>query len=373
MARKPLQDKSSTRRRYLKQAGVVSAIGISGLAGCTGNGGNGNGNGGNGNGDGGNGNGDGGNGNGDGGNGNGDGGWEPEQNVRLIVPWGAGGGTDTAVRQVAQPTAEILSDRGIDIELNVENVTGAGGLNGAQAALDQPADGYTIFADTNVVAPNIAQGNAPFTLDDWAGIARMQYDTSFIITSGTQDDYPDLETFVDYASENEFLFGITGGLDSAVFPVEFAQAAGILDNMELVAYDDAGQMENDVITSEIDVAFGELVEVAPLVDEGEMRLLFAGLDQPVRDFEDVPTIESTGYDASFGVQRALVVQDGTPQEAIDFWAEIVEEAMSTDSYQEFETANYLDLREGYLPGPEHIDNLADMVDLFEQTMEVYQA
>jgi len=300
--------------------------------------------------------------------------WEPERNVRLIVPWGAGGGTDTAVRQVAQPAQEILSGQGINVELNVENITGAGGMNAVANVLNQPADGHTLFADTNVIAPNLAEGTDRFTLDDWAGIARVQYDTTFMFSSGREGNgYEDIYALVEAAKQDGIQFGISGGLDSAVFPIEFAQEAGFLDNLEIVPYDDAGQMENDVITGELDTGYGELVELTGLVEEGDIQLLFAGIDQEVEGYEDVPNVEDTGWDAQFGTQRALVVQDGTPQEAIDFWSNLTQQAMATDSYQTFEEENYLDIREGYLPGPEHMDNLVDMVELFRTTLEAYDA
>lgn len=300
--------------------------------------------------------------------------WQPEQNVRLIVPWGAGGGTDTAVRQVVQPAQDILSEEGINVELNVENITGAGGMNAATTVLNQPADGHTVFADTNVIAPNIAQGTDRFTFDDWAGVARLQYDTTFIFGSGQDGNgYEDINAVVETARNEGIQFGISGGLASAVFPVQFAQEAGFLENLEIVPYDDAGRMENDVITGEIDIAYGELVELEGLVQEGDIELLFAGIDKEVRNYEDVPNVEDTGWDAQFGTQRAFVVQDGTPPEAIEFWENLSKQAMETESYQTFEQENYLDIRQGFLPGPQHMENLRELVGDFESAMEVYNA
>jgi len=299
--------------------------------------------------------------------------WRPERNVRLIVPWGAGGGTDTAVRQVAQPAQDILSEEGINVELNVENITGASGVNAAQTVLNQPADGHTIFADTNVIAPNLAQGTDRFTFDDWAGIARIQYDTTFIFSSARDGNgYEDINALVETAKQDGIQFGISGGLASAVFPVQFAQEAGFVDNLEIVPYDDAGRMENDVITGEIDTAYGELVELEGLLEEGDIQLLYAGIDKEVRNYEDIPNINDTGWDAPFGTQRAFVAQSGTPQDAIDFWMQLTKQAMQTDSYQQFEQENYLDLRDGFLAGPQHMENLQELVGDFESAMEVYQ-
>lgn len=341
-------ENTSTRRAVLKYS---SLAGVSALAGCTGGSNSDSG------------------GSGDSG---GSDGWTPEQNVRLIVPWGAGGGTDTAVRQVAQPAQELLSERDINVELNVENITGAGGENAATTVLNQPADGHTIFADTNVIAPTIAQGTDAFTLDDWAGIARMQYDTTWIFGSGREGNgFTDIQELVDTARSEGISFGISGGLDSAAFPVQFAQEAEFLDNLEIVAYDDAGRMENDVITGEIDCAYGELVELESLVKEGEIELLYVGYDGEVEGYEDVPNVEDTGWDAQFGTQRGLVVLNDTPQEAVDFWANLVQDALETDAYQEFESANYLDIREGYLSGPEYMNALEEMITLFEETLSAY--
>lgn len=335
----------STRREVLKIAGATTIVG---LAGCTGGDQNGS---------------------------DDDGsqeGWTPTQNVRMIVPWGAGGGTDTAIRQIAQPAADILSDRGIDIELNVENITGAGGMNAATAVLNQPADGHTIFADTNVLAPNIARGTDAFTLEDWTGIARAQYDTTWIFSSGRSGaGFSDIYELVDKGQTDEVLFGISGGLDSAVFPIDFAKEAGFLENLEVVAYDDASRMENDVITGEIDCAYGELVELEPVVEAGDIELLYVGIDQTIEGYEDVPNVNDTGWDAQFGTKRAMVAPAGVPDEALEFWSELVRESMQTPEYQEFEAANYLNIREGYLPGPEYMEELADMVEMFRTALEEY--
>lgn len=351
MARKPNTRKGSTRRSYLKRTGVIGTLGITGLAGCLG--------------------GEGDNG-GDGGNGGegGDGEWEPDQNVRIVVPWGAGGGTDTAVRQVTSPAADIMEERGIDVEVNVENITGAGGLNAANSVLNQPADGHTIFAATSVIAPQIAQGSADFTFDDWAFICRMQHDTSWAFTGAGA--YEDVYDFVETAEQEGITWAITGGLSSAAFPVQFSEEAGIIENVSFVAYDDAGQMTSDLLSGEIDAIFDEIVDQMGQIESGDIDPLFVGLREPFPDFEDVPNIEETGWEADWATQRALAVPAGTPQDAIDFWDELVQDVMETEEYQQFEEDNYLHVRDGYLPGPEHKQNLQDQVPLFETVVEYTQ-
>ena len=64
----------------------------------------------------------------------------PDRPVRWIVPFPAGGGTDTWARMIQEPVQQLLGQ-----PLIIENRAGGGGIVGAQAALQAPADGYTWF------------------------------------------------------------------------------------------------------------------------------------------------------------------------------------------------------------------------------------
>ena len=63
----------------------------------------------------------------------------PEKPIRMIIPYGQGGATDTIGRMVADPLSEALG-----VPVVVTNQPGAGGAVGVAAALGAPADGYTI-------------------------------------------------------------------------------------------------------------------------------------------------------------------------------------------------------------------------------------
>jgi tripartite-type tricarboxylate transporter receptor subunit TctC len=380
---------STYRRKFLKAAG---AAGIVGLAGCTG-------------GDGGDGGGDG----GDGGDGGGGGGgdtpedtpedtptdapedtpestpeegefdldfdWTPDRNVSIIVPWGAGGGTDTMTRGVMNPAEDILRQNGVDVSINVQNITGAGGLNATSYVQSQPADGHTIFANTTVVERNIVQGNANFTLDDWMGVSRVQHDTSWWYSSGRDGTGHDtLDSVLDKARDDPPLqIGAVGGGISQVFSLRVAEEAGILDNVQFVTYDDAGQMRNDVISGETDVAIGEIQEIQPQVESGDVKLLLVGVtDDQLDEFPDVVTTGSRGWDVTYGVQRGFVAWDGTPQEAIDFWDKLVRNAIQTESYQRLEQETLLYLREGYLGPEEWKEAMAGQIETLEQSLSLWE-
>lgn len=270
------------------------------------------------------------------------------------------------------PAGNILSERGINASINIENVTGAGGLNGANRVLGQPADGHTLFANTNAIAPHIARGNANFTLDDWAGVCRIQHDTSWLFTSGRQGNgYENVDALVQAARNGGIQLGVTGNVATAVFLRQFAQAAGIVDQTELVSYDDAGQMNTDVISGEIDAAFGEIQELQQQAESGDINLILVGTEESLEDFPDVTAAGEKGWNATWGVSRGINVKSGTSQEAIDFWMNLCNEAYQTDSYQQFEQETLLYLREGWLPSEEWMGVVEENISQFEETLNVF--
>ncbi|MGZ0746223.1 tripartite tricarboxylate transporter substrate-binding protein [Haloparvum sp. AD34] len=301
-----------------------------------------------------------------------DDGWTPERNLSVIVPWGAGGGTDTMTRGVMKPAEDILAERGVNVSINVENVTGAGGLNGARRVLSKPADGYTIFASTNAITPNVALDKADFTLDDWAGIARVQHDTSWIYSSGRDGvGHKSVDSLLEKAKNEGIQLGAVGGLLGGAFTIQFAKAAGIWENTQIVTYNDAGRMRTDVISGEIDGAFGEIQEMKSAYQDGEVSLLVVGTEDPVEDFPDVTAAGERGWDATFGTMRGFNAKAGTPTEALDYWSQLVEEAMQTDSYQQLAEETMVDLRPGYLGRQEWMNQMEENLEFYNKMEKLY--
>lgn len=318
----------------------------------------------------------GGGGNGSGGNGsgggNGGGDWTPSQNLNVIVPWGAGGGSDVMTRGIMNPAESILNERGVNISINVENITGANGLNAARRVLAQPANGYTLLTNTNVIAPNIARGAANYTLEDWAAVSRVQHDTSWIYTSGREGQgYDSIDAMVQAAQQGGIQLGAVGGVTGAAFLVLWAQAAGILEQTQIVSYNDAGRMRTDVISGEIAGAFGEVQELQEQYQAGDINLLLVGTQEPLDEFPDVTAAGEKGWDATYGVSRGFVAKSGTPQAAIDYWMNLVEEAMQSDSYQQLEQETLLYLREGFMPSDEYANRIEEVLDIYNRVLELY--
>ncbi|WP_049937482.1 tripartite tricarboxylate transporter substrate-binding protein [Haloplanus natans] len=348
-----------SRRRMLQTAGTVGLVGV---AGCSGGGGGG--------------------GSGDGGSG-GDGGsdgdtsveftdtsWRPNRNVRVIIPWGAGGGTDTMTRGVMNPAQELASEQGVNVNLTFENITGANGLNAARRVLNNPADGYTLFPSTNSISPHIATGQADFTLDDWGYVARVQHDTSWLYSSGRDGTgHDNISSLVEKAEGGDTVnIGAVGGVTGAAFAVLVAEAAGITDNTNIVTYQDAGRMTTDTISGEIDAAYGEIQELQSQYEAGDISLIVVGVEDRLDDFPDVPTTVENGWDVTYGLSRGFNVKAGTPDDATQFWSDFVQLGMGSDQYQQLEQETLLYFREGY-QGPDGFrETMANEVSIYQEVV-----
>src|SRR5258706_12721472 len=95
----------------------------------------------------------------------------PERPITLIVPWGAGGGTDATARIIA-----ALMEKELKQQINVVNRTGGSGVVGHQAIASSPADGYTIGLITVEIAMMHWQGLTPLTYADFTAIGLVNSD-----------------------------------------------------------------------------------------------------------------------------------------------------------------------------------------------------
>src|SRR5262249_24897097 len=150
----------------------------------------------------------------------------PRQPIRIVVGFGAGGGTDIAARIVAQPLSELLGQPVV-----VENRVGAGGTTAAEGVARAPKDGYTalMMSNAHAVAP------AMYKVLRYDPIADFQM-VSMVGTAGlvlvTAPDFPakDLKGVLAYAKANpgKLNFGSPGVGTTQHFAAEYMkQLAGL--------------------------------------------------------------------------------------------------------------------------------------------------
>lgn len=237
----------------------------------------------------------------------------PDKPLKLVVPFPAGGASDTAARSLGQVLAKSLGQ-----VIIVENRPGASGAIAAQSVLTAPADGYTLlWASASMVAIPQLQKAAPFR--DFADFAPVSMVGRLTYCMFVPASLPvaSVAEFVKYARANPGkLSYATGSLGEHMVSAEFTRAAGL--DIAQVPYKGGAQAMPDLIAGRVQLNFGPYAGGYPHVKDGKLRMLatVGAVRSPAAP--DLPTMAEAGTPVvSSPTWQAIFAPPGTPRQVID--------------------------------------------------------
>jgi len=252
----------------------------------------------------------------------------PEKPVRMIVPFGAGGGTDIQGRLLAQKFYASMGQTFV-----VDNRPGAAGLIGAELAVKSPPDGYTILFTTASLSVNVTLYKKTLTFDPLKDLAPVCWVSSVPLVLVTHPSVPvkSVKELIALAKRSGKLnAGSNGAGTTSYLAVEmFKQATGA--NVTNVPYKGGGPAVTALISGEVDFEFGTALAVAPHVKSGKVRPLAVTTAKPAKIYPELPTMTSIypGFDVDNWY--AMFMPAGTPKPIIDkLHAEILKGLKSAD-------------------------------------------
>ena len=190
----------------------------------------------------------------------------PDRPVKLIVPWAAGGDTDSIYRAFQPHFQKHLGGT-----LVIANVGGASGTKGAKEAKDSPGDGYTIFAVHDSIHSTFHTGVADVNSTDFQPICLVA-STPSIITASPKTPWADMKAMIADAKARpgQITVGATLGSTSHFFPAMVEKAAGV--KFKYVSYEGTAPRMNALLGSHIKLAESNLTQKGK-VDAGQMKFL----------------------------------------------------------------------------------------------------
>jgi len=238
----------------------------------------------------------------------------PSRAIIIVVPYPAGGPTDTIARILAERMQGALGQK-----IVIENVSGAGGSIGVGRVAHSPADGYTLsigHTQTAVFNPVLMKLNYD-VVKDFEPVSLIA-DTPIWIVSRKSLPADDLRGLIAWLkSENgKATMGTVGvGGPTDVAARFFGKRTGT--SFQIVPYTGGAPELTDMLGGHIDFAFGQAAAQLAQVQNGQLKA-FAVL-QPKRWWAapDVPTLDELGIpdiDASFW--HGIWVPKGTPPDVI---------------------------------------------------------
>jgi len=271
----------------------------------------------------------------------------PERGIEIIVPFGVGGGSDTAARAVAEGMKPLLK-----VPLVITNMAGGGGTKGMLYASQQPADGYTVFA---VTTSHLIDAVKPKTraniLTDFDPLMRIQWDTSAVTIAG-DSKFKTLAELIDYGKKNPKMLKFAGtspGGWSEIQTVAFFKKMGV--DATFVPFESGAEIKAAILGGHIHGAVEELAETLPLIEAGKLKSLAVIMEKRHPALPNVPCTAELGMDYTHGLMRAWGVKKGTPPDRVKYLHDVIKKALDVPIYKKFVQDNHLYARPGYL-GPE---------------------
>ena len=235
--------------------------------------------------------------------------------VRLVVPYAAGGATDVAARVVADRLAVAL-----DKSVIIETRTGATGNIGTLAVINSPPDGCTLLVNAAVIAtfPYSFSKLGYDPLNDLLPVAGIGI-TPTLMINATSKSARDLQGLIKESKEQPdgLSFSTAGyGLLQHLAVEEIARRSGA--KFVHVVYKGGVQASTDLITSRVDFGSFAAGSILPLVKEGQLRSLAVIQDKRSALMPDVPTTAEHGLpNLNAGVLFLLFAPAGTPKGIVD--------------------------------------------------------
>jgi len=258
----------------------------------------------------------------------------PERPITLIVPWGAGGGTDQTARIVGS-----LLEKDLGKPVNVVNRTGGSGVVGHSAIATAAPDGYTIGMITVEIGMMHWQGLTDLTYKSYTPLALMNEDPAgFQVSSASP--YKSLKEVVDAIKANPNKFKASGTGQGGIWHLALA---GMLQSLEVppasvpwVPSNGAAPAMQDLAAGGIEFVTCSVPEARAMLDANKARSLavMSGSRNPV--FPNVPTLkEAVGSDWTIGAWRGIAGPKGMPKEAADRLTAALKKAYDSKEFQEF--------------------------------------
>ncbi len=234
----------------------------------------------------------------------------PDRPVTIIVPWSAGGGTDTIIRLFAVGFEEAMGQ-----PINVVNRTGGSGVVGHSAIANADPDGYTLGACTSEITYFETVGLAPITPTNFDLISRLAVIPAGV-TVAADSEYNSVEELIDAAKEGGLSSsgsGIGGPWHMAVAGM-MKKAGASADAVQFIPSKGGAPALQDLVAGGISMFTGSPIEARALEEAGEVKILAIMSDERSPAFPDVPTVKESGVDWSLTNWFSLCAPEGLPDE-----------------------------------------------------------
>ncbi len=238
----------------------------------------------------------------------------PDKALRIVVPFGPGGGSDIFARLISPKLSESLRQPVV-----VENRPGAGGTLGADLVAKAPPDGNTLLLSDSgayTISPSLYP-NLPYAPKDLAPVINLAVFGNVLVAPNRLQAGNVVELVaLDKASPGRLSIASSGNGTSPHLTAElFKMATGL--KLVHVPYKGSGPAIADVTGGQVDLVFTGFASVASLIKGGKVKALAVTTPARIAELPGTPTVAESGYPGFESyISQGVFAPAGTPREVV---------------------------------------------------------
>ena len=239
----------------------------------------------------------------------------PAKTITMVVPFAAGGPTDTVARLVAQSMGTKLKQ-----QIIIENVGGAGGTIGAARVAKAAPDGYTLFLHHigQSTAPGLYRKLSYNAIDSFEPIGLI---TDVPMTIVARKDFPakDIKELLAYVKANkDKVTYANAGVGSASHLCGMLFMTAIGTDLTTVPYKGTGPAMNDLLGGQVDFMCDQTTNTTSQIKGGKIKAYAVTTKSRLASMPELPTLAESGLPGfEVAVWHGLYAPKGTPKPIVD--------------------------------------------------------
>ena len=256
----------------------------------------------------------------------------PTKVITMVVPFAAGGPTDTVARLIGAPMSKTLKQ-----QIIVENVLGAGGTIAANRVAKSAPDGYTLLIHHigHSTAPALYRKLPYNALNDFEPIGLIN---EVPMTLVAKKDFParDLKELIAYVKANKEKINLANaGLGAASHLCGMLFMSAIQTELTTVPYNGTGPAMNDLLGGQVDMMCDQTTNTTSQIKAEKIKVYGVTTKKRVASLPNVPTMDEAGLKGfEVSVWHGLYAPKGTPKRVIDKLAKALQAALKDDNVKQ---------------------------------------
>ncbi len=284
----------------------------------------------------------------------------PDRDIKMIIPFGVGGGSDTLARTIANVIGEL---KVLPVSILPENRPGGSGAVGYSSVAKEKGNPDLIATVSVSFFTTPLQGGSPVSYRDFTPLAAIAQ-SPYVLVVPAASEYKTLD---DLKKTPRLVTGTVGVVsDAALLARMTSNALG--NKIDPVPFDGEGEVMAALLGGHVNVAYFNPSEVLSQIQAGKLRALAVSSATRADAFPDVPTFKELGHDIVHTQIRGLVMPKDVKPEVVAYWEGVLKKVAESPQWK----AQYIDRFHdvpNYMNSAEFGKAIADTSARYEKLMK----